>query len=1059
MKRFVIFAVVLALIIPMLSASALTKTEWPNMLKDPAHTNYQPDANIPDAMQRNWVYYLDEGSTLSHVAVGDNIYFGNSTGDIICLNQETGEEVWKYELGVKGTSSVGVTKGKLCFMCSVDNREPVEDEGGAPGEGGGRPGGGGGRPGGGHPMSLISPSITTEEKTNAIIGVLSLEDGSELHKEAIMAPTSITGGLISDNYVYLIYITSNPEATETPPSKLVCMNPEDMSEVWSLDYDLTIASIITEGDGKLFTSASKVKYDAANPMNSEILESKLVSFTTSGEIAWEKNLGKNESTGMISYANGVIYFPLLVRPESSEAIGMRQRPSSFIAAADAKSGEEKWRFGLKEINYNDEVITDMAYYGAPAITSFGLIVQCVINHTLCLSFDGTLRWVNETPGGMAFTGIQISCTKDKVISTRGSKFSIAKGSSGEILFVDDMKMSGGGLGAMISGNMIFPIPIIANDKVFVCGDRIICYGEKVIGLYSDPANVTLDIYPDEEKIRKVRVFYNDTGEIDGTLEAKADWIKLSSTEYKTLSQVYDVTLSAAGFEVGKYESTIEVKSTVGDLSIPVIMNVVPKPPIKLEINLDDETITNQNPFPVDGVTKPGATLTANGRPIQVKSDGTFSDEIPIKEGTNELMFHAEDGDGNIADITKIVVLDDKKPTIRVNIADGQKVLSLPFEFYGSTEPGSKLLVNDEPVEVKSNGEFTVVIDGVENGEYVVEMVAKDVAGNTFKLERTITIDASELELELTLPTPGMDGSNQTTYKLKGKSTPMVYIIASIDGKPVGQGMAGADGTFEIDLTLEGDGQYKVSVVARDMQSGKMSNPVEFMLLVDSTPPTLEVEIPEIVSSEKLTVTGKTEPMTAVFIDDNKVAVGMDGTFTYDITLKKGINSITIKAIDMVGNETIVEKYVKLTDEVATTRLKLWVNTAKFVINDKQVDDLDPMPTTKSPPLPEALAGNSYMPVRAIFEALGATVGWDGDERRVDATLGDTVLQLWIDNSTAKINGSEVKILGADGTTVLYPTIVNGRTMLPLRFACEALKADVNWIAAEQAIEIVYPSEK
>ncbi|MEZ4812150.1 MAG: stalk domain-containing protein [Caldisericia bacterium] len=33
----------------------------------------------------------------------------------------------------------------------------------------------------------------------------------------------------------------------------------------------------------------------------------------------------------------------------------------------------------------------------------------------------------------------------------------------------------------------------------------------------------------------------------------------------------------------------------------------------------------------------------------------------------------------------------------------------------------------------------------------------------------------------------------------------------------------------------------------------------------------------------------------------------------------------------------------------------------------------------------------------------------------------------------------------------YPTIVNGRTMLPLRFACEALKADVNWIAAEQAI--------
>ncbi|MEZ4812148.1 MAG: PQQ-binding-like beta-propeller repeat protein [Caldisericia bacterium] len=981
MKKFIIFALVLALIVPMLSASALTKTEWPNMLNDPAHTNYQPNANIPDSMQRNWVYYLDNGSTLSHVAVGDNIYFASSTGDIICLNQETGEEIWKYELGVRGTGSVGVSKGKLCFMFLVSNREPVE-EGGGPGSGGGRPGGGGGG-GRAHPMNSFNPFIATEEKTNAIIGMLSLEDGSELYKEDIVSPASITGGLISDDYVYLTYSTSDPSATETGPSKLVCMNPEDMSEVWSTDYDLTISSIITKGDGKLFTSAMKAKIDIANPMNSKILESKIVAFTEDGEIAWEKDLEKNESIGMISYANGALYHALMIIPENTEGVGMRQMPTSYIVARNADNGEEKWRFCLKGIKHNDEEITEVAFYGPPAITSTGLIVQGAINHTLCLSFDGNLRWVNETPGGMAFTGMQFSCTKDKVISARGSKFTIAKGSTGEILFVDDMKMSGGGLGAMMSGRMIVPIPIIANDKVFVCGDRIICYGEKIIGLYADPSNVTLDIYPDEEKSRKLRVFYNDTGEINGTLEAKADWIKLSSTEYKTISQVYDVTLSSAGLEVGKYESTIEVKSTVGDLSIPVTMNVVPKPPIKLEINLDDETITNQNPFPVDGVTKPGATLTANGRPIQVKSDGAFSDEIPIKEGTNELKFHAEDGDGNIADITKIVVLDDKKPTIRVSIADGQKVLSLPYEFYGSTEPGSKLLVNDEPVEVKSNGEFTVVIDGVENGEYVVEMVAKDVAGNTFKLERTITIDAAALELELTLPMPGYDGSNQTTYKLKGKSTPSVYIIASIDGQPIGQGMAGADGTFEIDLTLEGDGQYKVSVIARDMQSGKMSNPVEFMLLIDSIPPVLELEeIPEIVYGNSVTIEGSVaeDGVIRVTINDRPVTIEKDGTFASVIKLEKGINSLEIVATDMLGNKTVISKYIKSVDEIETTRLKLWVNTAKFVINNKQVDDLDPMPTTKSPPLPEALAGNSYMPVRAIFEALGATVGWDGNER-------------------------------------------------------------------------------
>ncbi|MEZ4812156.1 MAG: stalk domain-containing protein [Caldisericia bacterium] len=64
----------------------------------------------------------------------------------------------------------------------------------------------------------------------------------------------------------------------------------------------------------------------------------------------------------------------------------------------------------------------------------------------------------------------------------------------------------------------------------------------------------------------------------------------------------------------------------------------------------------------------------------------------------------------------------------------------------------------------------------------------------------------------------------------------------------------------------------------------------------------------------------------------------------------------------------------------------------------------------------------------------------------------------IDNPVAKINGKDVKIIGADGKTQLYPTIVNDRTMLPLRFAVESVGADVNWVADEQAIEIVYPSD-
>ncbi len=168
-----------------------------------------------------------------------------------------------------------------------------------------------------------------------------------------------------------------------------------------------------------------------------------------------------------------------------------------------------------------------------------------------------------------------------------------------------------------------------------------------------------------------------------------------------------------------------------------------------------------------------------------------------------------------------------------------------------------------------------------------------------------------------------------------------------------------------------------------------------------------------------------------------------------------LSGVVALGVTFAEEETLPEK----PERPETIRLKLWVNTSKFVKDDVQITDLDPAPTTKSPPLPSELAGNTYMPVRAVFEALGADVQWIDDDRRVDVQLGRIKLQLWVDNvSTAKINDEEVTIYNADESKVLYPTIVDGKTMLPLRFACESLKADVNWIESESAIEIVYPSE-
>jgi DNA-binding beta-propeller fold protein YncE len=319
-------------------------------------------------------------------------------------------------------------------------------------------------------------------------------------------------------------------------------------------------------------------------------------------------------------------------------------------------------------------------------------------------------------------------------------------------------------------------------------------------------------------------------------------------------------------------------------------------------------------------------------------------------------------------------------------------------------------------------------------------------------------------------------TNEPSILLKGKiksDEGLSQITFFVNGNII---KLSRDGSFEYSHRLRA-GFNNIVIIAKNF-TGE-SDAITLVVYLDNEPPTLTVIEPNenLLGMDNSMTTGEstiefmgyTDEGTKLTIMGEPVKVQED-TFTKEdskrwyfeknVVLASGLNEITISACDSFDNcRTNVYKITFEQGAVSRIRLKLWVNSPKFVINEKSAPNLDPMPTTESPPLPPELVGNSYMPVRSVFEALGADVQWIDDDRRVDIKLGNTFLQLWIDNvSTAKINGREVKIIGADGKTILYPTIVTGRTMLPLRFACESLSADVNWIAEEKAIEIVYPGE-
>ncbi|HNX29711.1 MAG TPA: stalk domain-containing protein [Syntrophomonadaceae bacterium] len=107
-------------------------------------------------------------------------------------------------------------------------------------------------------------------------------------------------------------------------------------------------------------------------------------------------------------------------------------------------------------------------------------------------------------------------------------------------------------------------------------------------------------------------------------------------------------------------------------------------------------------------------------------------------------------------------------------------------------------------------------------------------------------------------------------------------------------------------------------------------------------------------------------------------------------------------------------------------------------------DGQPLAFTDARPVIEQ--GRTLVPLRAIFEAMGANVGWNQDTRTVTAVKSGTTVVLQIGSSASMVNG-QVKQLDVPAQ------IINGRTLVPLRFISEAFGAVVNWDSASQTVFI------
>lgn len=100
--------------------------------------------------------------------------------------------------------------------------------------------------------------------------------------------------------------------------------------------------------------------------------------------------------------------------------------------------------------------------------------------------------------------------------------------------------------------------------------------------------------------------------------------------------------------------------------------------------------------------------------------------------------------------------------------------------------------------------------------------------------------------------------------------------------------------------------------------------------------------------------------------------------------------------------------------------------------------------------PKVINGRTLVPIRAIIEAFGGDVVWDEGSKAVLLTMEEDTIKLVIGSNIAYLNNDEEALDTA-------PAVINGRTMLPIRFIAEGFNLGVAWDSDTKTVSIIRDS--
>ena len=169
--------------------------------------------------------------------------------------------------------------------------------------------------------------------------------------------------------------------------------------------------------------------------------------------------------------------------------------------------------------------------------------------------------------------------------------------------------------------------------------------------------------------------------------------------------------------------------------------------------------------------------------------------------------------------------------------------------------------------------------------------------------------------------------------------------------------------------------------------------------------------------------------------ENNTVLAFSNDGVYWAYLPIDIKTNVIQKVFELGDEIVIEDYrdyyVGDKEEVFSQLREKLPNNPVYVKFNDDILGFD------EPPIIED--GSTLVPMRFLFEQMGADVEWDSETQTATATLDNTAVTFSIDNINAEVNKTPAQM-------DVPARLVNGKTMVPLRFLSENMGYDVDWDA-------------